>query len=166
MEGKEVVTSDDHTLGTVVGERDGCAIVETGHVFKSRHAIPHDFLHEEDGVLRTTLTKELVDDSPKVDDDDFDVHAIRRHYGIEVPTVTDPDPDGTFNAESVGLHEGIEPAPAQRLGTLGGAGDPTIEHPSEFDAARIEHSNSADPGYMPGRLGARTTMDDRVDELD
>ena len=45
MEGRTVVTSDDHKLGTVVSEPDGFVVVESGHMFKSRHAIPTDFLH-------------------------------------------------------------------------------------------------------------------------
>ena len=38
MEGQQVVTSDDQKLGTVIASRDDCAIVETGTVFKSKHA--------------------------------------------------------------------------------------------------------------------------------
>jgi hypothetical protein len=165
-EGQDVVTADDDNLGSVVDQRDDFVLIKTGKLLKHTHAIPLEFVHEENGVLRTTLSKELVNESPRVDGDELDVGAIRRHYGLDVPTVTDPDPDGTENAETVGVREGIDPDPAQRLGTLGGAGDPTIEHPSSFDSARIEHSNSADPGYMPGRLGDRTPMDDRVDELE
>ncbi|HZT92155.1 MAG TPA: hypothetical protein VFA05_08960 [Gaiellaceae bacterium] len=166
-EGKEVVTSDDHSLGTVQAQRGEFVLIKTGGLLKHTHAIPLEFLHEEGGVLRTTLSKELVNESPRVSDDDVDVAAVRRHYGLDVPTVTDPDPDGVENAETVGLREGADPAPAQRLGTLGGAGDPTIERSADFDAARIEHSNSADPGWMPGGVvGHHTPMDDRVDELE
>ena len=46
MDRQTVVTSDDHKLGTVVDERDGCVIIESGHVFKSKHAIPREFLHD------------------------------------------------------------------------------------------------------------------------
>jgi hypothetical protein len=84
MEGRQVVTSDDERLGTVLAERDGCVIVETGHVFKTKHAIPHDFVHEHDGVLHTTVARDVVADSPKVDVDHFDAGEIRRHYGLEV----------------------------------------------------------------------------------
>jgi hypothetical protein len=84
MEARQVVTSDDERLGTVLAVRDGCVIVETGHVFKSKHAIPHDFLHEHDGVLHATVAKNVVSESPKVDVDDFDAGEVRRHYGLEV----------------------------------------------------------------------------------
>src|SRR5947209_3744824 len=100
MEGQDVVTSDDHKLGSVVAERGGCVIVETGHVFKSRHAIPVEFLHDHDGVLRATVAKEMVDDSPKLDGDDgFDVEAVKLHYGLIEHQVVDPDPQ-ELNAET------------------------------------------------------------------
>ena len=50
MDRQTVVTSDDHKLGTVVEERDNCVIIETGHVFKTKHAIPREFLHDVDGL--------------------------------------------------------------------------------------------------------------------
>ncbi len=110
MEGQDVVTADDHKLGTVVAERDGFVIVETGHVFKSRHAIPTEFIHEHDGTLRATVAKEIVDDSPKVDDDTFDANAVKLHYGLIEVHVVDPDPDDA-NAETdaPGADERVEP---------------------------------------------------------
>ena len=83
MEGRQVVTSDAEELGTVLAEREGCVIVETGHLFKTKHAIPRDFLHDDNGVLRATLAKDVIADSPKVKVDEFDAAAIRRHYGLE-----------------------------------------------------------------------------------
>ena len=84
MEGRQVVTSDDARLGAVIAERDGCVIVETGHLMKAKHAIPQDFLHERDGELHATVAKDVVSDSPKVDIDEFDGAAVRRHYGLDV----------------------------------------------------------------------------------
>ena len=115
MEGQDVVTSDDHKLGTVVGERDGFVIVESGHVFKSRHAIPTDFIHEHDGVLRATVAKEIVDDSPKLDGDDFDENAVKLHYGLIEVHVVDPDPQDA-NAETDDPRRGDEIAPERTTG--------------------------------------------------
>jgi hypothetical protein len=109
-------------------------IVESGHVFKTRHAIPTDFLHEHDGVLRATVGKDVVDDSPKVDGDGFDPNAVKLHYGLIEVHVVDPDPD-ELNAETEGVRHGADPAPDRRLGTLGGANDPSIEAPSGLDPA-------------------------------
>ena len=77
MEDQSVVTSDDQKLGTVVAERDNCVVIETGHIFKTKHAIPREFLHEVDGVLRATVTKDIVSDSPKVDLEHWDLGAVR-----------------------------------------------------------------------------------------
>ncbi len=131
MEGQDVVTADDHKIGTVVGRHGDCVVVEMGHVFKSRHAIPADFIHEHDGVLRATVAKEIVDDSPKVDGDDFDENAVKMHYGLIEVHVVDPDPQDA-NAETDGARHRVEPAPSERLATLGGEGDPSVERPSEF----------------------------------
>jgi hypothetical protein len=117
MEGQDVVTSDEHKLGHVVAERDGYVIVESGHVFKSRHAIPTDFLHEHDGVLRATVAKATVVDSPKVEDDAVDLDALRLHYGLIEVHQVDPDPEEQI-AETEGLRHGVTPAPAERLDTL------------------------------------------------
>jgi len=101
VEDQTVVTSDDQKLGTVVAERDRCVVIETGHVFKTKHAIPREFLHEVDGVLRATVTKDVVGDSPKVDLDNWDCSAIRLHYGLDGPFQADADADGLESAETV-----------------------------------------------------------------
>jgi len=46
MEHQTVVTSDDQKLGALVDERDNCVVIETGHVFKTKHAIPREFREE------------------------------------------------------------------------------------------------------------------------
>jgi hypothetical protein len=130
MDGQEILTSDDHKLGTVVGKRDGCVIVESGHVFKTRHAIPTEFLHEHEGVLRATVGKEIVDDSPKVDGDSFDGTAVKLHYGLIDITVVDPDPDER-SAETIGARHGVEPAPSERLRAMGN--DPLRDDAVERD---------------------------------
>jgi hypothetical protein len=99
MTGQDVVSSDDHKIGTIVEERQGFAIVEIGHVFRSKHAIPFDFLHEYEGVQRATVAKELVADSPKLEGDELDEHAVKTHYGLVEVTLVDPDPY-LLNAEA------------------------------------------------------------------
>jgi hypothetical protein len=159
MEGQEVFTSDDHKVGTVVAERDGCVIVESGHVFKSRHAIPTEFLHEQDGALRATVGKEIVEESPKVDNGDFDATAVKTHYGLVDTSVVDPDPQEA-NAETDAARYGVDPAPSERLGTLGGAGDPAIDRPSGFDRM----TNSNDPAWTAAGLSDHDPQ--RDDALD
>jgi hypothetical protein len=151
MEGQDVVGSDDHKLGHVVAERDDCVIVEMGHVFKSKHAIPRQFLHEHDGELRATVTKDVVSDSPKVDLDHWDPQAIRLHYGLEGTFETNPDPDGLESAETAGAREGVTPAPAERLETLGGANDPSVDSP----VIRDRQANANDPAGVTANLSDR-----------
>ena len=139
MEGQDVVTSDDHKIGTIVGERDGFAIVEMGHVFKSKHALPLDFLHEFEGVQRATVDKELVSDSPKLDGDEFDVNAVRMHYGLVEITMVDPEPE-ELHPETLDPHRNHDRS----------AFDPT--------------TNSADPAWTPA--GLSDTDPERDDAVD
>jgi len=99
MEGRTVVTSDDHKLGTVVAEPDGFVVVESGHMFKTRHAIPTEFLHEHEEVVRATVGKDVVQDSPKVEGDIFDPYEVKMHYGLIEANVVDPDPTLTAPRE-------------------------------------------------------------------
>ena len=146
MAGQTVVTSDDHKLGTIVEERDNCVIVETGHVFKTKHAIPREFLHEVDGTLRATVTKDIVDDSPKVDLENWDCSAVRLAYGLDGPFEVDPDPNGTENAETDAIRAGIKPAPAQRLDVL------EENDPNALPAVRERQANAADPSGTTANL--------------
>jgi hypothetical protein len=100
MEGQTIVTSDDHKLGTVIGERDDCVIIETGHVFKTTHALPREFIHEIDGELRATVPKSAVDESPKVDLEHWDCEAIKVHYGLEGGFVRNPDPEDSAELDA------------------------------------------------------------------
>jgi hypothetical protein len=84
MEGYEVISvADDKKLGTVVREQDGYVVFEHGTLRKQHHAIPRTTVEVDADrrEVRTTLSKELVEDSPKVDDDGFDREALDRHYG-------------------------------------------------------------------------------------
>jgi hypothetical protein len=95
MEGTDVVTYDEDKLGTVLEQRDDFVIIESGHVFKSKHAIPRDFIHEQNGVLVATVARDVVMDSPKIDNGTFDADAVRRHYGLDVPFEVDAGPEET-----------------------------------------------------------------------
>jgi len=95
MQGTDVVTYDEDKLGTVLEQRDDFVIIESGHVFKSKHAIPREFVHEQGGVLVATVAKDVVMDSPKLDNGTFDADAIRRHYGLDMPYEIDAEPEET-----------------------------------------------------------------------
>jgi len=146
MERQTVVTSDNQKLGTVVDERDRCVVIETGHVFKTKHAIPREFLHEVEGVLRATVTKDVVDDSPKVDLENWDCSVVRLHYGLDGPFQVDLDADGLENAETAAQRAGIKPTPVERLDVLEG------KDPSATPAVRDRMANAADPGGVTANL--------------
>ena len=139
MDRQDVVTSDDHKIGTIVAEQDGFAIVEMGHVFKSKHAIPIEFLHDFGGVQRATVDKAVVAESPKLDGGELDADAVRMHYGlVDVPMV---DPE----TEELG-------APA---GDRHKSHDRTVFDPT---------TNSADPAWTTAGLSDRDPeRDDAVD---
>lgn len=149
MVGTEVVTSDDHKLGQVVAEGNDCVIVETGHVFKKKHAIPSTFVHEHDGVLRATVAKEIITDSPKIDDEtNWDCDAVLLHYGLNGPFEVDPPADGLEHAETEGARAGIEPAPAQRMRAIDESDKPGYDKP----AVRERQANANDPAGTSANL--------------
>jgi hypothetical protein len=113
LQGYDVVTSDDHKIGTVVDERDDCLIVEHGHVFKAKHAIPKAFtsVDEAEQVVHATVTKDVFTDGPKVTDD-WDCSVVMRHYGLIGEFEEPADTDG---ATTVGAREGVTPPEAERV---------------------------------------------------
>jgi hypothetical protein len=139
MHGTDVVTIDGDKIGHVVDERDGFLIVEHG-LLKSKHAIPQKCVETDEsaGVMRTTLSKSLVHDSPKVNGN-FDREAIAEHYGLaegfdDPPTrgagVLDPDDpayteEGSLQErirtrEEVAAGEGLNDGPQSSPGVTGG----------------------------------------------
>jgi hypothetical protein len=139
MHGTDVVTIDGDKIGHVVDERDGYLIVEHG-LMKTKHALPRKFVEQDSdsGVLRTTLSKSIVHDSPKVSGD-FDCETIAEHYGLaegfeDPPTrgqgVLDPDDpayteEGSLRdriraREQVAAGEGPFDGPQSSPGVTGG----------------------------------------------
>jgi hypothetical protein len=137
VEGYDVITSDEHKLGHVVGTIGDNVVVEHGALRKTKHAVPKVFAHADDAekVVRLTISKELVEDSPKLNGDESDERAIAEHYGLasgyEAPeTLGDgellPD-DPAWSAEEEELRTGIPTAEQERLRAR--QGDVTPESP-------------------------------------
>ena len=140
-EGLDVVTVDDRRIGSVVGVRDDCVLVETGRLRKARHAIPREFLHPLEGAVKATVSKEIVDASPRIEDDDWSCEPVLAHYGLAGPYAVDPDPASRDHAETEGQRAGVEPAPHERVGTLEQAETPSYTRP----AVRERQGNANDP---------------------
>ena len=122
VEGYEVVGSDDGKLGHVVEIDGDFLIAEEGTLRKKRHAIPKAFAHPDDGeqVVRLTVSKELVEDSPTFKEGELDRQAAAAHYGLaEASDEPEPD-DAALSAEQDGLRSGVEPAAEQRLASRDG----------------------------------------------
>ena len=83
MEGYGVIGSDGRNLGHVVAVESDLLVVEEG-MRKARYAIPKAFAHPEDEeqLVRLTVSKELVQDSPPLKDGVLDRHAVAAHYGL------------------------------------------------------------------------------------
>jgi hypothetical protein len=84
MTGYDFITVvDDKRWGTVVDQQGDFVIVEHGSLRKHRYAVPMSAVDVDEGAeeVRTTLSGELISESPKVDDG-FDRQSIERHYGL------------------------------------------------------------------------------------
>ena len=112
MEGYDVIGCDDHKLGEVASVEGDLLIVEGGLLRKSRHAIPLAFAHtdESEQVVRLSVSKEVVNDSPPLENGDVDRQAVAEHYGLVQHTAVDPDSD----VEEDALRSGVDPAPKAR----------------------------------------------------
>jgi hypothetical protein len=124
MEGYEVITSDDRKAGRVTEVKGDNLIVENGLLLKRRHAVPKVLAQadESEQVVRLSVSSELVENSPKVDNDHIDQQAVAQHYGLaagEPAPATEgygeltPD-DPALSAEQEELRTGVEPAAARR----------------------------------------------------
>jgi hypothetical protein len=144
MNGYDVVTVDEDKIGHVVGEEGDFLIVEHG-LLKSKNALPRTFaeVDEAAGVVRTTLSKEMVHDSPKLHNGDFDRTEVAEHYGLaegftDPPTrgLGDLEPDDPAFGEDGSLHARVA---ARKEVTEGGPLD--------------------EPGYSPGVTGGDRRRD-------
>jgi hypothetical protein len=140
MEGYDVLTFDDERAGTVVGKQGTCLIVEQGAIFKHKRALPEIFvtLDESERVVRTTVSKDVLDAAPEIGDDGVDERAVSEHYGLATG-----DGDGTLGygslnpddpsrtAETQEQRTGVETATAGRARTQQhqGRGEGRNDHP-------------------------------------
>ena len=137
MEGYAVITSDECKLGHVVGTIGDNVVVEHGTLRKTKHAVPRAFVHADDAeeVVRLTITKELVEESPKLNGDEPDQQAIAEYYGLaegyeEPETLGDGEllrDDPAWSAEEQELRTGVPTAEQERLRAR--EGDVTPESP-------------------------------------
>jgi len=149
MEGFEVVTSDDCKLGHVTTVQDGHLVIEHGLLKKTKHAIPATFAYadESEQTVRLSVSKEIVESSPKLDNGSIDTQAVAEHFGLAEGT-TAPDTEGygemlpddpARTADQDLLRAGEEPADQQRAKTRERGLEPERD------------TESATPGYLSDR---------------
>ena len=140
MQGYDVRTIDNDKIGHVVDTDGDYLIVEHG-LLKTKHALPKTFaeVDAEEQVVRTTLSKGLIYDSPKINGE-LDRTAVAEHYGLaegftDPPTrgLGDLEPDDPARtAEQDAARAGIDPVEERvsiRQGSARGEG-PFDEPPS------------------------------------
>jgi hypothetical protein len=144
MEGYDVVTIEDDKVGTVTETSGEFVIVEHGLLRKSKHALPRQFAHVDDGEeqVRITVGKELFLNSPTLDDESLDEQAVRDYYGLA--------PSPAPATEGFGVSRPGDPArssdeQAQRAGL----------EPAEAERARMREERS-EIEESPAMLGDRT----------
>ena len=150
MEGFEVVTSDDCKIGHVVEVRDGHLIVEHGLLKKTCHAVPETFAHEDpaNNTVRLSVSKAIVETSPKLENGTFDTEAVAEHFGLAEGFVAPetegygellPDDPGV-SADQDAFRAGRQPADQERAEIREGGLEP------ERDKA------DAPTGYLSDRV--------------
>jgi hypothetical protein len=100
MQGYDVRTIDGDKIGHVIDTDGDFLIVEHG-LLKTKHALPQTFadVDADEHVVRTTLSKDLIYSSPKINGK-LDGIAVAEHYGLaegftDAPTrgLGDDEPD-------------------------------------------------------------------------
>jgi hypothetical protein len=125
MDGFDFITMvDEKQWGTVVGQEGNYVIVEHGTLRKHRYAVPESTVDvdEQAQEARTTLSGELISESPKIDDG-FDRDAVARHYGLD-------EADGPSAAETTGGDAAVE----ERAQIREGSAESTDGMPDESPA--------------------------------
>ena len=152
MKGFQVVTSDDCKFGEVVEVEGDHLIVEHGTLRKSRYAVPETFAHADgsEQTVRLSVSKEIVESSPKLSNGSIDRQAVAEHYGLAEGSAA-PDTEGygdtlpddpARSADQDAIRAGIEPADQQRAAIREGAqaqSDDPLGVPPEgdLDARRV-----------------------------
>jgi hypothetical protein len=118
MRGYDVITSDGEKLGHVVGTDGSLLLVEHGTIRKSRFAVPQAIARTDqaENEVRLTVSKQVVEEGPKVGDDDaVDERAVSEYYGVVDPDSTNPDTQGYGDVVPGDPARGAE-QDAQRMG--------------------------------------------------
>jgi hypothetical protein len=148
MEGYELRTVDDDKVGEVVGRSGQHVIVERGLLRKSRHAVPRAYVETDDSarIMRTTLSKTIIQDSPEVGDGDVDEEQIARYYGL---AEGDPAPE----TEGYGVLNDDDPARGAGADAVSGDVLPAEQQRAQTREGSAPGQGPNDRGDSPGLTG-------------
>jgi hypothetical protein len=154
--GYEVVTSEGDVIGHVVGRAGENFVVEHGRLHRVHHALPLAYadVDEEAHKVRTTLSKQMIEESPRLKDaDDPTDREIAVYYGLasgfaqpdtKGEGVVNPD-DPALGAEQQAFRSGVRGGQRGRAymrdhmepgtGALGGPPRPIIHPDSNHPAS-------------------------------
>jgi hypothetical protein len=158
MQGYEVRTIDGDKIGHVVETNDEFLIIEHG-LLKTKHALPRKLaeVDEAAGVVTTTLSKQLVYDSPKVKGGDLDHETIAEHYGL-AEGYSDPPTRGLGDLEPDDPARTAE-QDAERFGV-----DPVEDRIRIREGLSTHEGPLDEPMYSPGVTGGDRRRDYPRDE--
>jgi hypothetical protein len=153
MEGFEVVTSDDCKMGHVVAVENGHLIIEHGLLKKTKHAVPETFAYPDhaEETVRLSVSKEIVESSPKLDNGSIDIQAVAEHFGLAEGTAA-PDTevhgeiladDQARGADQDLMRAGEEPTDQQRAIREGG-----LEPERDQEDAQTGYPSDRNPGGL------------------
>ena len=151
MEGFEVDTSDDCKIGHVVAVQDRHLIIEHGMLKKTRHAVPETFAYTDDGeqTVRLSVSKEIVESSPKLENGSIDTQAVAEHFGLA---------EGSAAPETEGYGELLpdDPARSADQDALRAGREPADQERAEIREGGLEADrNGTTTGYLSDRMPGR-----------
>jgi hypothetical protein len=83
MQGYDVITSDGHRVGRVVGTDGANLVVERGTIMKARYAVPQAVASTDRSAqkVRLEVSRSVFEEGPKVDNGHIDEQAVFAYYG-------------------------------------------------------------------------------------
>ena len=143
-----ITAVDDKKWGTVVDQQGDYVIVEHGTLRKHRYAVPRSSVDVDEDAkeVRTTLSGELISESPKVDDG-FDRDDVDRHYGLTGTEVASP-------TEGYGDTVSDDPARGAEYQEQEAGLDTAVEERAKFREGSAETTDGM-PDESPALLGDR-----------
>src|SRR5215210_516760 len=152
MQNYDVVTNDDKKVGHVVDTQGDFLVVEHGLLRKTRTAIPRDMaaVDEPEHTIRLSVSKEVFEDAPTLQDGELDTAAVAAYYGLADGSTT-PDTEGYGDVTSGDPARTAE-QDARRYG----------DESPEQERARIREQEGAETGFDTGpHVGSAGIHQDR-----